>query len=402
VLYLFFWSKGERNGRYQREMNREPTNLHSQVKALVQELLDLEDSQSLFLTLYLDTSIASDGHKHYQVYLKQKSADLANMLGGVSGTDAVEELQENLVVIETFLGSKLAKNTRGVAIFSNQRRGFFRVLELTLPVRTKFVASHAPNLDVLIELLQQHPHFCVVAFDQQAARIMSVYLSDIVKKSQLENTETATLIDHPGGSSRLRFEQRVRDHVQHFLRDVANAVERLMRAEKPEGLILLATQSNVSELRRHLSPDIERQILLTQGVPADTPDSQLVARVLAELQKNQQEQARQLLEELYERLSQDYMSVAGLEQTLLNLQMGKVETLILSARFEAAGRRCSRCGSLFPAGVEPCSYCQGETSPVDLRDRMEKLAEQQKVRIEIVSERSFLDALGGTAALLSF
>jgi peptide chain release factor subunit 1 len=383
-------------------MNSEPTNLQHEVQDLLQELLDLEDSASLFLTLYLDTSVSSAGQRHYPVYLKQKSADLTKILAGVHGPQAVPEFLDNLAKMERYLNEELGKNTRGVALFSSQERGYFRALELPLPVRNKFAASHAPNLDVLIELLQQYPHFCVVSFDQQTARILSVYLSDVIGKSQLESQEAAATARSSGSSPRLRYEQRLRDHVQHFLREVAAAIERLMREEKPQGLILLATQSNISELRRHLSPDIDRQIVLTQSISPDTPDSQMVARVLDAVQKSQREQARQILEELYERLSQDYMAVAGIEPTLLSLQIGQVQTLILSARFDSTGRRCSRCGSLFPDPAGPCGYCQGETIPVDLRDRMEKLAEQQKVRIEIISERSFVDSLGGTAALLSF
>ncbi|RPJ84876.1 MAG: hypothetical protein EHM18_11355 [Acidobacteria bacterium] len=111
---------------------------------------------------------------------------------------------------------------------------------------------------------------------------------------------------------------------------------------------------------------------------------------------------RQALDQLYDRLSQDYLSSAGLERTLFELQQGKVQTLIISGQFAERGRKCPKCGSLFTTSTTECTYCRTPTIDVDLRNQMEKLARHQGVKIEVLEESSFLDLLGGVGALLRF
>jgi peptide chain release factor subunit 1 len=375
--------------------------LQDEIGNLLEELLDLEESDRLFVSLYLDTSVNAEGHRVHPIYLKQKVTDLIPVIAAGKGDAAVREFRQNMAQIEQYLAQSLNKGTRGVALFSSTGRGYFRTLQLPVPVRNKMAASRAPNLDVLIELLQQNIHFCVVVFDQQTARILSVYLTDVIRKRELSNP-SVSVRNQAGSSSRVRYERRERDVVQHFLRELAESIVNLVRAEKTQGLVLLGTQANIAELRKFLPPEIDKQVLLTQNVPAATPDGQLTERVLAEVQRLQHALARQSLEELYDRLSQDYLSCAGLETTLFNLHQGKVQTLIISGQFAERGRKCPRCGSLFTSATTECVYCRMATVDVDLRNQMEKLARHQGVKIEVLQEPSFLDHLGGVGALLKF
>ncbi len=375
--------------------------LQDEIGTLLEELLDLEESDHLFVSLYLDTSVNAEGQRAHIIYLRQKLADLIPVIAARKGEAAVRGLRQNMAQIEQFLSQNLEKSTRGVALFSSIGRGYFKALQLPVPVRNKIAASRAPNLDVLIELFQLNLHFCVAVFDQQAARILSVYLTDVVRKRELSNAAVSAR-NLPGSASRVRFERRERDVVQHFLRDLAEAIENLMRAERTQALVLLGTQANVAELRKFLSPEIDKQVLLTHPVPTGTPDGRLIERVLAEVQRLQQSLTRQALEQLYDRLSQDYLASAGLGATLFNLHQGKVQTLIISGQFAERGRKCPSCGSLFTNATTECVYCRTPTIDVDLRNQMEKLARHQGVKIEVLQDPSFLDHLGGVGALLKF
>jgi len=375
--------------------------LQDEIGNLLEELLDLEESDRLFVSLYLDTSVNAEGHRVHPIYLKQKVADLIPVIAAGKGEATVREFRQNLSQIEQFLAHSLEKSTRGVAIFSSTGRDYLKALQLPVAVRNKLAASRAPNLDVLIELFQQNLHYFVAIFDQQAARILSVYLTDVVRKRELSNPSVPPR-NEPGSSSRVRYDRRERDVVQHFLRDLAQEIENLMRAERTQGLVLLGTQANTAELRKFLSLEIDKQVLLTQNFPATTPDTQLTERVLAEVQRLQQTLSKQALVQLYDHLSQDYLASAGLENTLFNLHQGKVQTLIISGQFAERGSKCPRCGSLFTSTTTECTYCRTSTIDVDLRNQMEKLARHQGVKIEVLQEPSFLDHLGGVGALLRF
>ncbi len=375
--------------------------LRNRLRDDLQELLNLEGDRQLFLSAYLDVSPGSDGSRFHAVHLKRRISDLDKMFVGRGLEEKAKKLREHVAVLEQFLDSELQKDTRGVAFFLSQEIGYSKKIQLPVPLKNKVVASAAPNLDVLIELVELNRHYCVVTLAQRSARIMGVYLTDLVQAGEL--TAEAPEADRRGREwSQVRFEHRARSHFQQLVKELCDALERYWKTEKPDGLVILATPENAGELRRRLKPELQRHLVATSTLPPETGADQLIARIIATLETAKIDEERRLSEQLYERLAGDYMAVAGLEETLLRLQSGRLETLVVSDLFEARGRRCSRCNSLFTPQVATCLYCGAATDEVDLRNWMEKAAEHQHLRIEVLQGRSFLDNLGGVAGLLKF
>lgn len=375
--------------------------LRNRLRGDLEELLALEADRQLFLSAYLDVSPGSDGSRSHTVYLRRRISDLEKMFVGRGLDDKARRLKEHSAVLEQFLETELQKDTRGVAFFLSQEIGYTKRIQLPVPLKNKIVASAAPNLNVLIELVEQNRHYCVVALAQRAARIMSVYLTDLVDAGELTAEPPET--ERRGREwSQVRFEHRARSHFQQLVKELCDALERHWQAEKPEGLVILATPENAGELRRRLKPELLRHVVATSTLPPETSPDHLIARIMSTLEKAKVDEERRLSEQLYERLAGDYMAVAGLEDTLLRLQSGQLEILVISDIFEARGQRCPRCNSLFSLAVAACLYCGSHTQEVDLRNWMEKAAEHQRLRLEILQGRSFLDNLGGVGGLLKF
>jgi len=375
--------------------------LRTRLREDLEELLALEGGRDLFLSAYLDVSPGPDGNRSHAVYLRRRLSELEKIFLARGLEDKARSLKDHSARLEAFLETELQKETRGVAFFLSHEIDFSKQIELPVPLKNKLVASGAPNLDVLIELVEQNRHYCVVAIAQRSARIMSVYLADVVAAEEL-TAETPSEDRRGREWSRVRFEQRARSHFHLFVKELSDALDRYWQAEKPDGLVILATPENAGELRRRLKPELLRQLVAISALPPEKSTDQLVNRIMATLQTAAVSEERRISEQLYDRLANDYLAVAGLEETLLRLQSGQLETLVISDQFETRGQRCSRCNSLFAPTVPTCLYCGGETVEADLRNWMEKLAERQRLRIEILQDRSFLDHLGGVGGFLRF
>ena len=375
--------------------------LRTRLRQDLEALLALEGGRDLFLSAYLDVSPGPDGNRSHAIYLRRRLSELEKIFLARGLDDKARRLREHAARLEEFLETELQKETRGVAFFLSHEIAFSKQIELPVPLRNKLVASGAPNLDVLIELVEQNRHYCVVALAQRWARIMSVYLADVVSAQEL-TAETG--VERRGGRewSRVRFEQRARSHFHQFVKELCDALDRYCKAEKPDGLVILATPENAGELRRQLKPELQRQLVAVSALPPETSTDELVNRIMTTLQTAALSEERRISEQLYDRLANDYMAVAGLEETLLRLQSGQLETLVISDLFATSGQRCSRCNSLFAPAVSTCLYCGGPTVEADLRNWMEKVAERQRLRIEILQDRSFLDHLDGVGGFLKF
>lgn len=366
----------------------------------LEELLSMEDQNVLVLSVYLDTSVGREGQRTYPVFLKKRTNILAKMQEHKSGDEGTSEFLDNIRRIESYLFDELRKDTRGVAVFSSTGRDYFKAIQLPVPVRNKVAVSTSPNLDILIELVEENRHYCVVTIDQHSGRIFSVFLSDILGSQQLSDEVPGR--SRVGGWSQMRFQRHRLDLIQHFMRDLGTQLERFVRKTRPHSIVLLGTPSNLSEFRKHLSPEIGRRILFTRNIPSHSDDKDLIEQVQADIRKQESLAEDQAINQLYERLCQDYMAVVGLDETLFNLQMGRLERLFVSNHLSGRGYRCTHCDFVFGQLMPRCLYCQSPVEEVELRNRMEKLAEHHDVLIDVVSTSSFLDSLGGVGGFLRY
>ncbi len=374
---------------------------HVNLNSELRKLLSLEDQNEQFLSVYLDTSVNQDGQRTHLIFFKKRASILGKLIEHEKGEPAGRVFRKNIARIEEYLVHQLDKRTQGLAVFCSEGRNFFQALQLPVRVRDKFVVSTSPNLDILIELAEESHRCCMVVLDQHSGRIFSVHLSNQPDDatSLSEEIPGRTKV---GGWSQMRYQRHRKDMIQHFMKDLAEELERHVRREQPDCIVVLGTQSNTAEFRRRLSADLDRKILLTTSIPAHENDQELVAKVRGLIEEAERLEAQRMVTRLYDRLCQDHKAVVGLDETLFNLQMGKLERLFISEGLNGRGYRCTHCDFIFSRDVGKCPYCGNSAEPVELRNRLEKLAEHHAVPIELVGDATFLDSLGGTGGFLKF
>src|SRR5947208_11600385 len=82
-------------------------------------------------------------------------------------------------------------------------------------------------------------------------------------------------------------------------------------------------------------------------------------------EKAEQTRERQALDRLVEGVQRGSRAAAGLDDTLGVLNERRVETLMLTYGFTAAGKLCPECGSVFANGD---SACPADGTPLNERD----------------------------------
>ncbi len=365
------------------------------------ELLALGDQKTPFLSVYLNTSVNAEGQRTYPVFLRKKIALLSKLQEHGNVENNLREFRRNVELVEAYLRDELARETRGVAIFSSAARDYFKALQLSVEVPNKFSVSTSPNLGILIELAEGNQHYCLAILDQHSGRILSFYLFDLHGEAELVD-ETVPGRTKVGGWSQMRYQRHRSALIDHFMKEFAESLADYVRREDPDSIILLGTDSNLARFQRHLSSEVRDRILLTRNLPAHADDNELIEQVSGYISEAQSQAQQQTEEQLYDRLCQDHLAVVGLDDTLFNLQMGKLERLFISRQLQTRGYRCTNCHFIFSSSLDQCHYCQGPVEPIELRNRIEKLAEHHDVPIDVVSPRSFLDSLGGLAGFLRY
>jgi hypothetical protein len=95
-------------------------------------------------------------------------------------------------------------------------------------------------------------------------------------------------------------------------------------------------------------------------------------------------------------------SIMGIDETLAELQNGKIRTLVVSRGLDTRLQQCKKCGWTDRSADPSCSACGSERRAVMLHDVLPELAWQSGTETEVVSgevERKLKDA-GGMGAWL--
>jgi peptide chain release factor subunit 1 len=243
----------------------------------------------------------------------------------------------------------------------------------------------------------------VVLLDRERVLILSGYLGTLLDEIEVHAEPYPARHDvQAGGYSQMRYQRRKLEEMRHFFREFAKEVEEFVRRYQPDDLIVLGTDENVARFREFLSDTVAEKIVLTGPMRVGEAPTDLLARIDPHLQAERERESRELVQLLRERVEQDYLATAGFQRTLVALQEGKVDTLLIEEDQEREGARCTQCGFVFGREVERCPYDGSPTDAgIDVVEDAILLAETQGADIEFVPAGEAED-FAGVAALLRF
>jgi peptide chain release factor subunit 1 len=293
------------------------------------------------------------------------------------------------------------KGTRGLALFSCSGAGLWKDVALPQAVRDRIVVGPRPHLLPLEAVLESFEAFCTALVDREKARIFMSVGGQIDEVSDI-------LDDVPGwhdqgGWAQARLQRHIKDHIQRHLKHVS---EVLLRQHKEHGfdhLVLAGPEEVVAELERDLHDYVRRTVVARITLPMSARATDVLEATLAVEHELQTRREWETVDRLAsEAGSATGRAVAGLDDTLLALESGRVETLVVAFGLEASGVKCRSCGHLATGG-ERCSVCGREVEEApDLAEEAIELALRQRCEVETVQDVPGLTTLGGIGALLRF
>lgn len=368
--------------------------------AVLQELLALGDRR--LYSVYLDLSVGSNGQRSQEVFLKKKESQFLELIG--DDAKARDRFESVMRTLRRWVADEFDESNKGAALFLSTEGELLKSVQLPAPVENLFALQDGPAVAPLARIVEDHDHHCVVVLDNTRARILSVYLNRVEGEESYAD-ETIEPRSRGGGWSQARFQRHRQSDVKHFHSEVVEHLERFVKRHGSDDIILLGTEEATAEFQKELPAALSERVRFVRPAPADEPSSALVGRIRGLLAEEQVREDEEILKRLERRVREDYLAVAGVRATLQELQSGKVETLVVGRTLPRDGRQCTRCSYVLADGEASCPYCGGELAPVDLYDRMIRLAEHQNAKVEFLegeAEAELLRRMNGAGAFLKF
>lgn len=371
----------------------------------LERLLAREDGGKPVLSLFLDMSVNSNNKRTHQVFLTQKLAQFQELDAPGAGGEAPDPrvVADAFSRMQGWLDSEYREENRGVVMYSELGGDWFEALQFPVPVQNRLVTADKPVIGPLAQVLESYHHYGVIMLDREHVRLLSVWLGTLLDEVEYRGDPLPPPHNvQAGGYSQSRIQRRKWEEMKHFFKEFAAEVEDFVARYHPDDLVILGTDENVARFREFLPDSLLQKVVYTGPMDVDGRSSDVIQKLEPHLNAAHDLHAREMMQQVRDRVAQDYLATAGFQPTLTALQEGKVDTLILGSDQRREGTRCGQCGFLFAREMKSCPYDGSSTlEGVDVVEEMVRMAEGQGVSISFCDPQEVRD-LNGAAALLRF
>ena len=364
----------------------------------LRELIGFRSASTPVLSLYLNVDPTQQKSDRYKLKLRsllKKATGKAN--------------RKDITAIERYFDFEFDWQAKGIAIFSCQDEGFWRVYPMAVPVDDHVYVYDRPYIKSLTDVLDAYGRYGVTLVDREGARFYKFNLGELEQVTAVLGEEVKRL-KHGAGSAAGRrggktpAGRREEGVAYRNLKDAAESATGFFEGSGITRLVLAGTEETVAQFQELLPKAIQARVIGSFSISTDASESEVQSRSMEIIEAAAQEREARQVEQLIAGWRRDSGSAVGLADTLAVLQEGRAAVLLVSAGYEAIGYRCQDCHYLTLKGSdEPCALCGGELEAVpDVVDNVVHRALQQGVEVEIVRGIDELEKIGSIGGLLRY
>jgi peptide chain release factor subunit 1 len=362
------------------------------------DLLQFRSGSHSVLSFYMGIGVFKAQRKAYEIEAKDiMKRALAE--AGLSGEDR-KRVEEDVHRILNFLKMDFKGRAKGLAIFASKPAGLWQVFRLPVTVPDRCVVDSMPFVLPVLKIVDEGRRHCVVIADKEKARLFTVYLGEILERTEIFDAVPGW--HKQGGWAQARFQRHIEDLVNRHLKHVADTMFSFYKSEGFGHVIIGGSQEVRTRLYRILHSYL--QSIVAGYIPIDVSSN--INDILTAARKIEQEVEERRAKEIAGRLllarsGQGNMTVTGLKNTVAALHQGRVHTLVLVDNFEIEGCLCGGCGSVEVMEARECTCCQKEVSKVgDVSEHLAVLAVEHDAEVNYVLPESGLEEVDGVGAIL--
>ena len=374
----------------------------TEAEHLVQREL-IPGSPVLSLYLDVDQSKATNLHRKFQ-------SNLNDMLRSIEMPLQEEQLKS--FAADAALArehvSRLEPSGKGLILFADASEKFFWSREARVAVRNNARWGDTPYVKPLLALIGDYERYGVVLVDKERGRLLTVFMGEISEHEDFLAPLPVRRIKSPGSDqmfSERKFQNRAAIHAHMHLKNVAEALDRLVDQYGFDRILIGGPVEATGELQHLLSKRVQGRVMDRLSLPVTASVNAVLEEALRIEGRLGRQMERQIVDNLIAGDDRHHPFTIGLERTLDALCEERVWRMVYAENFTPAGGQCTNCGMLFANPDGTCKYCSSAIKATeDLMERIVERALKQDSLLEEVSgdAGTRLQQAGGIGAILRF
>jgi peptide chain release factor subunit 1 len=290
---------------------------------VLRELAGLAETERSVLSAYLDIR---SGWSATKAFVERESQRLRPLLS----KEEEDRFDICLSLMWDYLNGKKAGDFRdpGIAFFVDFGTDYARGIELYASPEPLLAVDQEAIIYPLALQLDEYEPIGVIMIDASCMRILIAAGEVIETEDSL--CERIHHLSKVGGWSQMRYQRRRANEVKHFSRDVMEEAKGVFDAAGVRRIVMAGRDKMIAAVERELPQEWRERIIATVKWDLDSPDKDFMKKARPYLETAEREREADLLSVFVGELRRSGLAVAGLEPTRSALEMGQVDTLLLS------------------------------------------------------------------------
>jgi peptide subunit release factor 1 (eRF1) len=371
----------------------------------IEKLSRLKTEPYWVTSVFLTTDKSLQSKKEIALNFKNLLAEGRNRLGSLNlEKNIISSLEADLEKISQHISLQLnSLHHPGLALFSSTGKNIFMTYNLPHPPRNRLVFDPNPYLRPLMAILDRYHRILTLVLSRREAKWYKIFMGE----ASLVDSLTS---DVPGkvreggweGYESKRIERHIEAHVHDHLKKVSQKTFDLFKQNKFDWLFLACEDKLLADfeplLHRYLKERLKGRI---KAKITDSVEKIRQEAIALEI-KLKKEDEEQTVQRFVSELEAGGAAVAGLKETLHQLNNNNVQLLIVTHNFSRSGRFCPACELLFLDEAK-CPSCQQPTREAsDIVDEALGLAMIRNTPVRQITPPSKLDHYGKIGAFLRY
>jgi len=257
-----------------------------------------------------------------------------------------------------------------------------------------------PALAQLFSLASEHKPYGVVAVDHKGIRFFVYSMGELEEQAEKKFSIDASqwkskTAGHVKGQTILKssgsrrtvtvFEKRIQSQLGHLLRGAAEQAVRFCERHHLTAAFLTGPARLIKGIHDNLPRESPVPFVLLDEDLARVKENELKKHVEAAISAWE---SRHELELVHGAVEEEQGVVAGFDETLAQLQKGRIRKLVLARGLDPLLHQCVECGWMDRSADAVCSVCGGKRRTISLWDTLPELAKTQNTEIDVVSNEA--------------
>jgi peptide subunit release factor 1 (eRF1) len=298
-----------------------------QIAAQLDRLASIDTGPFPVISLYLDLRPNERGRDAFEPFLRKELTERVATYPA-AGPER-ESLERDAEKIRDYVAA-VDSSLNGLALFACAGADLFDAIPMAAPVDAhRLYIAAQPHLYPLARILDEYPRYAVLLADTHSARVFVFAANAVVKTEAIESPKTKH--HKKGGWSQARYQRHTENFHVHHAKEVVDALERVVREEGIETVLLSGDEVILPLLRDQMPKQVADRIVDVVKLDVRAPEHEVLETAVEALREHDAATDRERVDEMIGAYRAHGLATVGAENVRRALELGQVDELVIAA-----------------------------------------------------------------------